>query len=85
MTKKEKRLAAMTKEEKLLEAMRVAGYNYDSIESTKDYLRFFGETHIFTFAGFSELEEWLDEVVFDPNVTIQIEEILHPERVLPFA
>lgn len=85
MTKKEKRLAAMTKKEKLLEAMRVAGYNYDLVESTEDHLRFFGEAHVLTFAGFSKLEEWLDEVVFDPDITIRVEEILHPGRVLPFA
>lgn len=64
----------------LIAAMEAAGYTYDGLESTNDYLRFFGEGgQVITMGGWHECEEWLNGVVFDdPQVMDRVEIILHP-------
>lgn len=68
--------------EPLIAAMEAAGYTFDSLESTEDNLRFFGEGgQTVTMGGWHECEEWLNGVVFDdPQVAEHVEIILHPER-----
>lgn len=66
----------------LIRAMEAAGYTYDSLESTDEHLRFFGENgQTMTMGGWQECEAWLNGVVFDdPTVSDRIEITLHPER-----
>ena len=53
----------------LIRAMEAAGYTLDTIESTDDHLRFFGEGgQTMTMAGWHECEAWLNGVVFDDPV-----------------
>ena len=68
--------------DQLVAAMEAAGYTLDSMESTGDNLRFFGESgNVLTMGGWHECEEWLNGVVFDdPQVSDRVEIILHPER-----
>ena len=60
----------------LIAAMEAAGYTYDGLESTNDYLRFFGEGgQVITMGGWHECEEWLNGVVFDdPQVMDRVED-----------
>ena len=71
----------------LIRAMEAAGYTLDTIESTDDHLRFFGEDgQTMTMAGWHECEAWLNGVVFDdPVMSDRVEMILHPERFVSQA
>ena len=71
----------------LIRAMEAAGYTLDTIESTDDHLRFFGEGgQTMTMAGWHECEAWLNGVVFDdPAMSDRVEMILHPERFVSQA
>ena len=71
----------------LIRAMEAAGYTLDTIESTDDHLRFFGEGgQTMTMAGWHECEAWLNGVVFDdPVMSDRVEMILHPERFVTEA
>ena len=71
----------------LIRAMEAAGYTLDTIESTDDHLRFFGEGgQTMTMAGWHECEAWLNGVVFDdPAMSDRVEMILHPERFISQA
>ena len=66
----------------LIRAMEAAGYTFDSLESTDDHLRFFGEGgQTMTMGGWQECEAWLNGVVFDdPNITAQVEQLLQSSR-----
>lgn len=66
----------------LIRAMEVAGYTYDALESTDTHLRFFGDGgQTMTMGGWQECESWLNGVVFDdPDISTQVEQILHPSR-----
>ena len=68
--------------DQMIAAMEAAGYVLDTIESTDDNLRFYGESgNLLTMGGWHECEEWLNGVVFDdPIVSDHVEIILHPER-----
>ena len=68
--------------DQLVAAMEAAGYTLDTLESTGDNLRFYGDSgNILTMGGWHECEEWLNGVVFDdPQVSDCVEIILHPER-----
>ena len=71
----------------LIRAMEAAGYTLDTIESTDDHLRFFGEGgQTMTMGGWHECEAWLNGVVFDdPAMPDRVEMILHPERFVTEA
>jgi len=71
----------------LIRAMEAAGYTLDTIESTEDNLRFFGEGgQTMTMAGWHECEAWLNGVVFDdPAMSDRVETVLHPERFVSQA
>ncbi len=68
--------------DQLVAAMEAAGYTLDTLESTGDNLRFYGDSgNNLTMGGWHECEEWLNGVVFDdPQVSDRVEIILHPER-----
>lgn len=68
----------MAEKDVLIRAMETSGYTFDGLESTDDHLRFFGEGgQIMTMGGWQECEAWLNGVVFDdPNITVQVEQIL---------
>ena len=71
----------------LIRAMEAAGYTLDTIESTDDHLRFFGEGgQTMIMAGWHECEAWLNGVVFDdPVMSDRVEMILHLERFVTEA
>jgi len=67
--------------DKLVPAMAAAGYYYDDINSNDSYYRFNSEYSSIEFANPKEIEEWLDGVVFDdPEKSLEVEKIMHPER-----
>ena len=66
---------------KLIPAMAAAGYYYDDIYSNDEYYRFNNDYSSIEFANPKEIEEWLDGVVFDdPETSVEVEKIMHPER-----
>lgn len=70
------------KKERLIGAMSAAGYTYDELESTDDWLRFFVEYGggVFSMDGWDALEDWLNGVVFDdPEVACKVQKILNME------
>lgn len=70
-----------TMNEKLIKAMETAGYYYDDINSGDNYYQFDGEYGHIYFESPKEIEEWLDGVVFDdPEISVEVEKIMHPER-----
>lgn len=77
-------LIAKAKDEfdnKLIPAMATAGYYYDDINSNDNYYRFNSEHSSIEFANPKEIKEWLDGVVFDdPETSLKVEKIIHPER-----
>ena len=65
----------------IVEAMEAAGYYLDPIESTPDNLRFMHEGGVMQMESWKAAEDWLNGVVFDdPDVSDQVEKILHPEN-----
>lgn len=67
--------------DKLVPAMAAAGYHYDDINSNDSYYLFNSEYSSIEFANPKEIEEWLDGVVFDdPEMSLKVEKIMHPER-----
>lgn len=77
-------LESISKEEqdKLIEAMEVAGMHFDEIDSNPDSLRFTSEMGIVTyFESWDEVANWIEGTVFDdPDVEQEVDEILHPEK-----
>lgn len=69
-------------ENRLTEAMEVAGMHFDEIDSSPDSLRFTSEMGIVTyFENWTEVENWIEGSVFDdPDLEQEVDEILHPEK-----
>ena len=66
----------------LLEAMKEAGWYFDDIDSTDEWLVFRGDycTTMY-FNSYNEVEDWLYGVVFDdPKVSHRVESILYPDK-----
>ena len=72
--------------ERLAAAMEAAGYTLDPLESTGDYLRFYGNYgELMTMESWRECEDWLNGVVFDDlPISDRVERLLHPERFSPY-
>ena len=63
---------------RVIEAMEVAGYTYNHLESHDGYQNFNGEGNSMTFDTFADAAEWLDGVVFDdPEITERVEFIMN--------
>ena len=63
----------------IFEAMEVAGYTFDRLESELGCIRFFGDAPngVITFASAKEVLCWLRKVVFDdPGIQKQVDHIL---------
>lgn len=62
-------------------AMYAAGYAYDGLESTDEWVRFYTPTcGTIAFDGWDDLEDWLNGVVFDdPEVAKKVWDIMHEE------
>lgn len=70
----------MPNKDNLIKAMDAAGYTYDELESTDDWLRFFYDGGVMTMDGWQDLEDWLNGVVFDdPDVADEVERWLNGE------
>ena len=69
--------------QKLIFAMRAAGYEYDDLESRDDWVRFFGDyCTMLSFGSWGEVEEWLNGVVFDdPDISDRVERIMKGENL----
>ena len=69
-------------QDRLTEAMEVAGMHFDELDSSPDSLRFTSELGIVTyFESWEEVENWIEGIVFDdPEVEQEVDEILHPEQ-----
>ena len=71
-------LESISKEEqdKLIEAMEVAGMHFDEIDSSPDSLRFTSELGIVTyFESWDEITNWIEGTVFDdPDVEQEVDE-----------
>lgn len=68
-------------ENRIIDAMKAAGYYFDEINSYDSYIVFDSDyAHIY-FESVDELIAWLDGVVFDdPEISDNVEKIMHPER-----
>lgn len=75
-------MANKEEQERLIEAMEVAGMRYDIYDSVPDALRFSSEEGIVTyFESWDEVTNWLEGTVFDdPDIETEVDEILHPEK-----
>lgn len=68
-------------ENAIVEAMAAAGYDYDDIDSYDECLVFRGNYAKMEFSSWNDALEWLEGVAFDdPEVSDNVEKILHPER-----
>ena len=68
-------------EEKIIAAMAAAGYDYDDIDSYDECLVFRGNFIKTEFSSWDDALEWLEYVVFDdPELSDNVERIMHPER-----
>lgn len=68
-------------ESRIIEAMKVAGYHFDEINSYDSYIFFNNEYAHLYFESVDEIIAWLDGVVFDdPEISDNVEKIMHPER-----
>lgn len=68
-----------SKEQRLEEAMALAGMHYDRYDSSEDSLRFTSELGMVTyFEGWQEVTDWLHGTVFDdPELEAEIEELIN--------
>lgn len=75
-------MANKEQQERLIEAMEVAGMRYDIYDSVPDALRFSSEEGIVTyFESWDEVTNWIEGTVFDdPDIETEVDEILHPEK-----
>lgn len=81
--KEETELETMEKLDIYNQAMELAGYHYDEINSYEGYLAYNYEnaTMPMVFRSEEEVREWLDGMVFDdPEISDKVEKIMHPER-----
>ena len=63
--------------DRVIQAMKLAGYELNSIETDYGCIRFNGESQVI-FGGWKEAEVWLDNAfVDDPDLCKQISEVLH--------
>lgn len=70
-----------TPKEKIIAAMAAAGYDYDDIDSYDECLVFRGNYTKMEFSSWNDALEWLEGVVFDdPEISDNVERILHPEN-----
>ena len=81
-TCKPEKVFSKEEQDRLSEAMEVAGMHFDEIDSSPDSLRFTSEMGIVTyFESWEEVENWIEGTVFDdPEVEMEVDEILHPEK-----
>ncbi len=79
-------LKFMDFKEKVINAMKEAGYEFDDIDSSDNRLVFRGDYGSqMDFPSYEEAGEWLDGVVFDdPDVSDRVEQVMHPERFNDF-
>lgn len=78
----EEKIANEEKQEFLTSVMKIAGYEYDDINSSDGDLHFadsYGQTmHV---ESWDDVKEWLEGVVFDdPDISDAVEKAMHPER-----
>lgn len=75
-------MANKEEQERLIEAMEVAGMHYDIYDSAPDSLRFTSEMGIVTyFESWDEVTNWIEGTVFDdPDIEADVDEILHPDK-----
>lgn len=68
--------------DRIISAMKAAGYELDETDSNENMLVFIGDYCIrMKFDSFNSVEEWLDGVVFDdPEISDNVERIMHPDR-----
>ena len=68
--------------DRIISAMKAAGYEFDETDSNENMLVFVGDYCIrMKFASYDAVEEWLDGVVFDdPEISDNVERIMHPDR-----
>lgn len=70
-----------TKEEKdvMIEAMKIAGYEYDDWSSHDEYVHFFGGEQGISFDSWSGTRDWILGVYFDekPEVNDKMEKIMN--------
>lgn len=68
--------------DRIISAMKAAGYEFDETDSNENMLVFIGDYCIrMKFGSFNAVEEWLDGVVFDdPEISDKVERIMHPDR-----
>lgn len=68
--------------DRIISAMKAAGYELDETDSNENILVFVGDYCIrMKFDSFNAVEEWLDGVVFDdPEISDNVERIMHPDR-----
>ena len=74
-------LASEAFQERVKQAMRAAGYEFDRIESDYGCLRFDGESTRMSFGSWKEAARWLEEALIDdPALCGRVCRILHPEE-----
>lgn len=68
--------------DRIISAMKAAGYELDETDSNENMLVFIGDYCIrMKFDSFNAVEEWLDGVVFDdPEISDNVKRIMHPDR-----
>lgn len=73
---------SLEQQERLIEAMEVAGMHYDIYDSAPDSLRFTSEMGIVTyFESWDAVTNWIEGTVFDdPDIESEVDEILHPDK-----
>ena len=63
--------------ETIIRAMGAAGYTYDELESSDNWVRFFYDFGTVSFDNWDEVNDWLNGVVFDDHDTAEkVEKIL---------
>lgn len=68
--------------DRIISAMKAAGYELDEVNYYENMVVFVGDYCIMMkFDSYDAVEEWLEGVVFDdPEITENVERIMHPER-----
>ena len=68
--------------ETIIRAMDAAGYTYDELESSDNWVRFFYDFGTVSFDNWDEVNDWLNGVVFDESDTAEkVEKILREEAI----
>lgn len=67
--------------ERVIEAMKTAGYEFNAIVTDFGCLRFQKDANQVTFGSWKEAETWLDNaLVDDPDLSEKVSEVLHPDK-----